>query len=214
MATRTFAVYVDSPQDIPSPKPILPSRTSSFTTLADVTVDSNILGHNKENVDPVTGELKPTVVSGKNLKRKTTALTVKALCLSESNLNIAQTTSSDAKPVKKRKSVASTTSTTSTTTTARKTKKPSSKKSTKPLSRSSSLMPRVDEEVVESSEAKEARWMSQAAIDARCYDLTVSPLADVSEAYHLCSDATPLVDVESAQIEGSKSPFVRVSTSL
>ncbi|KAF9239868.1 hypothetical protein BU15DRAFT_87869 [Melanogaster broomeanus] len=74
--------------------------------------------------------------------------------------------------------------------------KPESKKSRKPLSssgkpkssktsrssRRASPLPSVDEE--QELQRHPARLaISQASIDSRCYELTVSPLADVSEAY-------------------------------
>ncbi|KAJ3526454.1 hypothetical protein NMY22_g10155 [Coprinellus aureogranulatus] len=62
-----------------------------------------------------------------------------------------------------------------------------------PLRKVSPPLPRVDEEVTVArigtpEPATKVERLSQAAIDSRCYELTVSPLADVSEAY----DASPL----------------------
>jgi hypothetical protein len=54
-----------------------------------------------------------------------------------------------------------------------------SRKTGRELSRRASPMPKVDEEAGIGKEPE----MTQADIDSKCYELTVQPLADVSQAY-------------------------------
>ncbi|TEB23335.1 hypothetical protein FA13DRAFT_1417755 [Coprinellus micaceus] len=80
--------------------------------------------------------------------------------------------------------------------------------SSPPVRKASSPLPKVDEEdgVVAGTGTSEPvaklglENFSQAAIDSRCYELTVSPLADVSEAY----EASP---VSFEPVEANKPPI-------
>ncbi|KAF5368889.1 hypothetical protein D9758_003105 [Tetrapyrgos nigripes] len=115
--------------------------------------------------------------------------------------------SKEPEPKKRRSSVSSVSSTGSVSSKKAKGKKTSggsgsakkptsSRKSSRTRTRASPapVMPRVDEET--EVEATVER-LSQEQIDARCYDLTVSPLADVSEAYFGPTTGTLLSIVES-----------------
>jgi hypothetical protein len=87
----------------------------------------------------------------------------------------------ESKPDSKRRKSSSSTSSKKTKPGARKEKKPlASSRKTSQSSRRPSPLPRVDE--VGESEREGERIMI-ADIDSRCYELTVKPLADVSQAY-------------------------------
>jgi hypothetical protein len=125
----------------------------------------------KENFHPVTGERAGHSNNSGSKKRKTSVLATK--------VQPPSTTKKDAQPEKKHKA-----STTSTSTKGKvkrygkvavTARKGTSKRTT---SRKVSPMPRLNEE----EEAKKDH-ITQVDINARCYELTVQPLADVSQAY-------------------------------
>ena len=102
-----------------------------------------------------------------------------------------QKESKDAQPDAKKRKSSSSASATKGKGSSRKEK---FRKTKKPLSRRVSPMPRLDEEA---NDDKEHHRVAQADIDSRCYELTVKPLADVSQAYeqsssfqiaHSCND--------------------------
>ena len=191
MSLRTFTVFQDAvsseatPQSkITRPNAMVTRRSSSLnlttsssstgnvTTLA---LTGSLVALDKENFHPVTGERAGhSNNTGSSKKRKNSVLSIKV----QPAPLTTTTTKKDSQPEKKHK--ASTSSTKGkvkrngkATVTARK---GSSKRA---ISRKVSPMPKVNEE---EEEAKKDR-ISQVNIDARCYELTVQPLADVSQAY-------------------------------
>ena len=178
MSLRTFTVFQDAvSSDAPQPKINRPNamvtRSSSLnltTSFTNATVPLNdLVALDKENFHPVTGERAGPPNNSGSKKRKTSVLSTKVQLSS---------TKKDAQPeVKKRKA--------STSTTKGKVKRDG--KSTVParrgaakrtVSRKVSPMPILNEE----EEVSKSR-ITQADIDSRCYELTVQPLADISQAY-------------------------------
>ncbi|KAG6899081.1 hypothetical protein C0993_001067 [Termitomyces sp. T159_Od127] len=180
MSLRTFTVFQDTPSaDIAKPKaPTVTSSTLS-TKLLNVNCATTITTVEKENVDPLTGERAgPTSTNDK--KRKTSVLATKTHAPLTSKKQKESGEPSDSNPdAKKRKSSAS--STLKLKAGGKKDGKTSSRKSTKkPSRRVSPVLPKVDEE----AEAERVRErITQADVDSRCYELTVKPLADLSQAY-------------------------------
>ncbi|KAL0574404.1 hypothetical protein V5O48_007544 [Marasmius crinis-equi] len=179
MAARSFTVFQDAPSDTPqqkdtSPPPSSPSASLSITASL-TSILSPVSATDKENLDPVTGE--PVFPAGTNVKkRKTSILVVKTLIPLEPVSKDAKESAEGQPETKKRKSSISSGS-------KPKVKKDSKglgsgKKTTKKSTRKALTMPRVEEEVEVERGARE-----QALVDSRCRDLTVRPLADVSEAY-------------------------------
>lgn len=180
MSLRTFTVFQDAvSSDTPQPKITRPNAmVTRSSSLNMATSSSNATGFlndlvalDKENFHPVTGERAGPSNNAGSKKRKTSVLATKVQPLS--------TTKKDAQPeAKKRKASTSTTTKGKakrdgkTTVTARK----GSAKRT--ISRKVSPMPKLNEE----EEAQKDR-ITQVDIDSRCYELTVQPLADVSQAY-------------------------------
>jgi len=191
MSARSFTVFLDTPSDdTTDTKPTTSnnitslkrsSSSSSVTTLTPSALASSVVSPlsagDKENFDPLTGERAVTgLASGK--KRKTSVLVTKSLELKPTSKD---KDTSDAQPeAKKRKSSASSTVKTKSKKDAKGLGSGTGKKVTRKSSRRTSPMPKVEEEA---ESDKETQRMSQEQIDARCYDLTVKPLADVSEAY-------------------------------
>ncbi|KAK7034532.1 hypothetical protein VNI00_012379 [Paramarasmius palmivorus] len=180
--SRSFTVFVDTlPADTPQPKDTIsePISPSSSTLAATITSILNpVTATDKENLDPITGE--PVIPNNTNQKkRKTSVLATKALAPLEPILKESKESAEGQPETKKRKSSISLGS-------KSKSKKDgkgsgSAKKSVKKVSRRASPMPKVEEEGELEKDARE-----QALVDSRCKDLTVTPLADVSEAYLEC----------------------------
>lgn len=147
---------------------------------------------NKENLDPLTGE-RSTGVGAAAKKRKTSALAVKACSEGGSSEN------ASAQPVAKKRKGSTSSGTALKPKAAKKGKKVTKKRSGSPL-------PKVDEEggeaVVETLNTPSIAEQAQAVVDARCYELTVAPLADVSAAYEATIFGSPA---------GKSTPYVRVS---
>ena len=180
MSLRTFTVFQDAvSSEAPQSKITRPNamvtRSSSLnlaTTSSNATGSvNNLVALDKENFHPVTGERAGHSNNTGSKKRKTSVLATK--------VQPPSTTQKDAQPEKKHKASTASTSTKGkvkrygkTTVTARK------GASKRIISRKVSPMPRLNEE----EEAKKDS-ITQVNIDARCYELTVQPLADVSQAY-------------------------------
>ncbi|KAG7094791.1 hypothetical protein E1B28_005606 [Marasmius oreades] len=180
MSSRSFTVFQDTPvSDTPHHKDPSLSPTLSPLTSSTMHISANlgpVTATDKENLDPITGE--PVVASGTNgKKRKTSVLATKSLTPLGPVLKDVKDSVEGQPETKKRKSSVSSGS------------KPKVKKdgkglgsgkktATKKSTRKALTMPKVDEEVDIERDARE-----QALVDSRCRDLTVSPLADVSEAY-------------------------------
>ncbi|TFK25267.1 hypothetical protein FA15DRAFT_703815 [Coprinopsis marcescibilis] len=205
MATRSFTVFQDTPLSNPTrsglkssraPSGVLVARSSSRTNL-NSTVEARVI-LDKENFNPVTGE-RTTQGTAAEKKRKTlTVLAAKEHVATSSKKSKAEipeakkrkTSSLKAKPAaikaKDSKTVPST----------RKPKRNSP-------SRRASPLPKVEEEKGnEADNRSQAQESNQAAIDSRCYELTVKPLADVSDAY-----VVPESSSCSRNGENTKGPF-------
>lgn len=174
MSLRSFTVF----QDVPSSDQQKPKNTNNTPT-AILTSTANSVAPNhatlttteKENVHPVTGER-----AGPNntKKRKTSVLATKVHVPVQDKK---QKEPKDALPDAKKRKSSSSTSSVKGKTTSRKEGK--SRKAKKAPSRRVSPMPKLDEE----ADTERERHVTQADIDSRCYELTVKPLADVSQAY-------------------------------
>ncbi|KAJ2967776.1 hypothetical protein NUW54_g13410 [Trametes sanguinea] len=175
-ATRTFIVFKDEPEVVATPTAENSSTSSATFVVAPPPGPLLVFAPDKENIDPFTGS-RP---SADDLsKKRKPALTIKA---------------QPASPTKRLKPLAE-----------KETKKPLSTKSVskKPLSsksratdkkvkrvpskRSASSATRVHREPSLPCVAEERELLDQATIDSKCKDLTVLPLADISEAHDIPS---------------------------
>ncbi|KIK52904.1 hypothetical protein GYMLUDRAFT_77690 [Collybiopsis luxurians FD-317 M1] len=200
---RSFTVFVDTPTgegSDPKPKATPKPLARSFSD-SSILTSAPPIATDKENLDPLTGErVGSSSTLGKKRKGSISVLAVKSL---PSETKSSKEKGSEPQPeAKKRKSSISSASSSS----KPKAKKGSSsaKKSAKRASRRASPMPKVDEE---HELDKEQGKIIQAQIDSKCYDLTVTPLADVSEAYE-CSGESP-VDAFQLVKEPSAEPEFR-----
>ncbi|KAK0435150.1 hypothetical protein EV421DRAFT_1250708 [Armillaria borealis] len=211
MAARSFTIF----QDVPSlPKaPALKPTTSilSSTTATNIdkvaTLSSLSAEADKENLDPLTGE---RVNAGSNCtgkKRKSTTSSSKALVCIE-----VKKPKEDPEPqLKKRKSSASSVKKVKG---RREGKGPTSTRKTGKKLRAASPLPPVEEEVAENivpegNDAAPTPPLTQAEIDAKCYELTVKPLADVSQAFEQAPSVEEwFADVPEDDLE-SKVQFVK-----
>ncbi|KAK0192524.1 hypothetical protein F5146DRAFT_1222644 [Armillaria mellea] len=185
MATRSFTIFQDVPT-LPKPPALKPTTSIlSSTTATNVdkvaTLSSLFAEADKENLDPLTGERVNTGSKCTSKKRKSTTSSSKALaCIevtkpkedSEPQSKKRKSTASSVKKVKGRREGKGSTST---------------RKTGKKL-RAPSPLPPVEEEVAENTvpegnDAPQTPPLTQAEIDAKCYELTVKPLADVSQAF-------------------------------
>ncbi len=202
MAARTFTIFQDTPTDpAPSATTTTTTRASSMNaTTSNVinTITTLVVEADKENLHPLTGERSGPSTSATGKKRKNSISSVKALAPIE-----VKKLKEDAEPEpKKRKPLSSASATRKGKTSGKKEGRKSSKRS----SRAPSPMPKVEEE---GEVEKDVHTLTQAEIDAKCYDLTVKPLADVSQAFSQC---TPLswLDEEPEDTEEAKLQFVKV----
>ncbi|KAF4618253.1 hypothetical protein D9613_011626 [Agrocybe pediades] len=184
MSLRTFTVFQDaSLSEAPQPKVTRPATRSStrvLGVLSSSTTQGEGVSVDKENYHPVTGE-RAGPSTGENKKRKTVLVTkVQPAATTGKSKKVKE---SHSEPEAKKRKASSTTTITATKTKTKKdvkvaganTKKPSTKRT---VSKKVSALPKVNEE-----EEGDKECLTQAAIDSRCYDLTVKPLADVSDAY-------------------------------
>lgn len=178
---RSFTVFVDSPTSEASEPKVTVTTRRLTRSLSESSIPTTVLSlvatTDKENLDPLTGErVGFTTASGKKRKGSISVLAVKPSTLAELKL-LKEKDVSEAQPEPKKRR-----STISSTPNSKAKKEPrvsSSAKKGKRSSRRPSPMPKLDEE----SELDKEQLVTQAQIDSKCYDLTVKPLADVSEAY-------------------------------
>ncbi|KAE9405019.1 hypothetical protein BT96DRAFT_877145 [Gymnopus androsaceus JB14] len=206
--TRSFTVFVDAPaSEEPEPKAIVTSRRltrslseSAISTFPTTTILSIVPPIDKENLDPLTGERVTSATAlGKKRKGSISVLAVKPptppelKVLKEKVKDVAETRP---ETKKRRSSVSSSSSS------PKKAKvSGSAKKGKRSSSRRPSPMPKLDEE---------NESVTQAQIDSKCYDLTVKPLADVSEAFDLETEsAVQEQDVFHFVKEASAEPEIR-----
>jgi len=165
MSARSFTVFQDSPTEILQPVPPTDATASLLSTLAAI---------EKENLHPVTGE-RTGPASSEGKKRKTAVLSTKLV------VDLSQKPKEKYESTKKRKQPSS----------SGKPKSSDARKSSQSKRRRSppkaSPLPPVQEEPDVRREP--SRLDTQATINSKCYDLTVSPLADVSEAYETVSQS-------------------------
>ncbi|KAI0631081.1 hypothetical protein C8Q77DRAFT_1061876 [Trametes polyzona] len=166
--TRSFVVFKDEPE-APAPPAVEKKETLSGSSATYVLAPPPgpllVYAPDKENIDPLTGtRANAEQVSGK--KRKT-ALTVKAQATSPTKRLRPLAEKAAKKSVSKARVA------------EKKTKRASTKRTTAASrSKREPSLPRVTEE----NESAE-----QAVIDSKCKDLTVLPLADISEAYDVAA---------------------------
>ncbi|KAF8191799.1 hypothetical protein BJ912DRAFT_1058244 [Pholiota molesta] len=193
MSLRTFTVFQDAPSGgVQQPKISRPNAmvtrsqrfASNVATGENVATTDDLSTINKENYNPATGECAGPSTSGLK-KRKTTVLATKVQPAPASSKSKGSSKDKDAQPElgpeqKKRKASAPSSAlkskatkkdTTKGSGTAKKTSKRTGSKKVAP-------MPKLKEE-----DAGEIDRIADADADARCYELTVKPLADVSQAY-------------------------------
>ncbi|TRM62185.1 hypothetical protein BD626DRAFT_498432 [Schizophyllum amplum] len=201
MSGRSFSVYRDTPVAPPAATAPATSEKPPLTGSSDVVAPATPLsptGGEKENTNPVTGQRAgaPTV-AGK--KRKTAVLAAKpTMPLGEKARQESESVEPEAK---KRKA----------STLRPKDGNGSAKKGAKKVGRrGASPMPKVEED----PEENDMREVTQALINERCYELTVSPLADVTEAYVEKStekDASPTKSVNTFKTIREKSVEPEIS---
>ncbi|KAK0454054.1 uncharacterized protein EV420DRAFT_1645287 [Desarmillaria tabescens] len=192
MAARSFTIFQDVPS---SPKASVLKATTSVLSSATstnvgkvVTLSSLSAEADKENLDPLTGERVNASSNCKSKKRKNSASSSKALaCVETKKLK------EDLEPQVEETQVVCVTS--------------------KKL-RAASPLPPVEEEVAENispegNDTTAAPPLTQAEIDAKCYELTVKPLADVSQAFEQAPGVEEwFADVPEDDLE-SKVQFVK-----
>ncbi|KAJ4473098.1 hypothetical protein J3R30DRAFT_3708200 [Lentinula aciculospora] len=184
MSFRSFTVFVDVPasKDTESKtKPTTPTRLSRSSSESSLPFVLSTISTDKENLDPVTGErVGSTTALGKKRRGSISVLAVKPTP-EPKHLKEKEVFGSEAQPeAKKRKSSSSSSSSSKSKSKKELKTFSSAKKAVKRSSRRPSPMPKLDEEY---ESGKELTIVNQALIDSKCYDLTVKPLADVSEAY-------------------------------
>ncbi|KAF5311099.1 hypothetical protein D9619_008166 [Psilocybe cf. subviscida] len=208
-STRSFTVFQDAPAEAAQPKVSRPKamtlRSHRLNMADDGAVGGGEVGAilNKENLDPFTGDRVGAATSAAKKRKVLAAKTVapstapskvkKPVAGSEQKKRKALTTTSSktssttpSEPEQKKRKALATTSSKAISTAANTIKNVKPKKETKGSTTTKkrttvkkvSPMPPVNEE-----DEAEKEKMAQAEIDSRVYDLTVKPLADVSEAY-------------------------------
>ncbi|TCD66574.1 hypothetical protein EIP91_001242 [Steccherinum ochraceum] len=177
-ATRaSFVIYTDDSISSSSTEDIKTTLAASASRIVVATASD------KENVDPLTGQ-HPSIEDQLAKKRKTNVLVAKLVVTSKAKAP---------QPDQKKRKVltANTTSNTRSRGEKKERKALGSKKSRNTSAsrvRGVKELPKVEEEedVVEVAApqvVEVSKPISQACADSRCYELTVLPLADVSEAY-------------------------------
>ena len=162
MATRAFVVFRDEPSKPLSKTDvsISPSSLAVQPTILVLSPGTPLTTAEKENLHPSTGARSGVIADPQTKKRKNGVLATK--------LHIPPT-------VKKQRDSALDGRKRKTTSTS------SSSKSSKVTISGAPELPKV-EELVEPEPCNRSK-VTQAEVDSRCYDLTVSPLADVSHAF-------------------------------
>ncbi|KAF7763465.1 hypothetical protein Agabi119p4_8002 [Agaricus bisporus var. burnettii] len=193
MASRTFTVFqdviaVEAPKVKPVTSGVMATRSSariknssqnSSTSKEPAPVD-------KENLHPLTGQRAASTTSK---KRKTNVLAVKPsapLAVKKAKSTKLMKQAASGSPKKRKTS----TEALKVKVSVKKSGKAGGtlrKSTTKRSVRKVSELPPLEEEL--DVNGREAEDGTQASIDSRCYDLTVQPLADVSQAYEVIEPA-------------------------
>ncbi|KAF6764131.1 hypothetical protein DFP72DRAFT_1059145 [Ephemerocybe angulata] len=194
MATRTFTVFQDTPCSSDStsraaPKPVrassrILSRSASTSKSNLPAASENAVAIDKENLNPLTGLRASTTALNGEKKRKTTVLATKAHATTVGKKALKPQASIVAEPdTKKRKTATGALKSKSATTSKKESSvlKPTASSARKskrasPSSRKPPALPKVVEETTTgiSDAVMQVQELSQAAIDSRCYDLTVN----------------------------------------
>ena len=184
MSVRSFTVFQDTSTEI---QKINHNSDENFviTTATDAaaTLLSTLAAIEKENLHPVTGERAASASSNASKKRKTAVLVTKVLA---------------PLPSTKKQKDGKSESTKSRKSSAGSGKKTDGRRKDARGSRSTrkaSPLPRVDEEQEALTATPTQRHptrltIPQSKINSKCYELTVSPLADVSEAYDTVTETS------------------------
>ena len=172
MASRAFAVFRDEPE-----APLTDNIIGATTTVSVPPPSGPLLVYapDKENVDPSNGSR--VLPEQAACKKRKTALTAKAQPVSPSKKPRPLTE----KPVKKASKPRLADKKPKRTATTKRTASSRARQQSREPS-----LPRLAEE------GEEAQSIEQNVIDSKCRDLTVLPLADISEAYE---QAVPKEDV-------------------
>lgn len=177
--TRGFIVFKDEPEAVPTQavekKENQTGATATYV-LAPPPGPQLVYAPDKENIDPFTGT-RPSEDQALGKKRKTT-LSVKTQPSSPTKRLKPLAEKATRKPPSKARAA------------DMKTKRTAPKRSASSRVHREPSLPRVTEEIDAAD---------QAVIDSKCKDLTVLPLADISEAYDV---ASPKQDVPVAQETG------------
>ncbi|CDO70487.1 hypothetical protein BN946_scf184569.g30 [Trametes cinnabarina] len=197
---RAFIVFKDEPEVCPTPAVENPNGPSATFVVAPPPGPLLVFAPDKENIDPSTNARSSSDEQGK--KRKT-ALTVKAQPTSPTKRLKPLTEKEAKKPLSTKSS----------------SKKPLSSKSRAadkkvkrtPSKRSASSSTRVHREPSLPRVLEEHELADQAAIDSKCKELTVLPLADISEAHDIPSPTSDRASeeptsVQAATVERDASP--------
>ncbi|KAI0356109.1 hypothetical protein OH77DRAFT_1402137 [Trametes cingulata] len=189
-STRSFIVFKDEPEVAPTPANDRKENPSATYVLAPPPGPLLVFAPDKENIDPLTGS-RASADQPAGKKRKT-ALSIKAQPTSPTKRLKPLAEKATKKPASKSRSGAE-----------KKAKRSSTKRtsSSARIHREPSL-PRVTEET---------ESIDQAVIDSKCKDLTVLPLADISEAHDIPSPKDEVVSLPATSSE-SDSSKVRAST--
>ncbi|KAH7910282.1 hypothetical protein BJ138DRAFT_1180420 [Hygrophoropsis aurantiaca] len=190
MSVRSFTVFQDTPIEISKISNICHDNAQSSSMTSDTTLLSTFATTEKENLHPVTGERAGPASAAACKKRKTGVLVTKVLVAPSKKQK------EHSEPKKERKVLGSKGKSNE----GRKSS--SSKKSTR-STRKASPLPKVEEEQELQRELPRLS-VNQTDIDSKCYELTVSPLADVSEAY----DTTPQPESQEQDISTDKAQSV------
>ncbi|KAJ7629439.1 hypothetical protein DFH06DRAFT_720424 [Mycena polygramma] len=179
MALSSFTVYCDAPDADDTKR----TQASKPVVLASTSPDANppssptplASTSEKENLHPITGERCATVSKGDaTKKRKTNVLATKTIVAKKQ-----KESKEDRVEGKKARSASLTKGSKAVRSARRTAEKPS---------RRVSPMPKLDEEDLAARDR-----ITQADIDSRCYELTVSPLADATQAYDAGFDVNSLL---------------------
>ncbi|KZP16871.1 hypothetical protein FIBSPDRAFT_864128 [Athelia psychrophila] len=200
--TRSFAVFLDTPAADPvkprlsDPSPSQPHNALSVSDLLSPSSTSATAA--KENLHPVTGEsttsskkrktssvLATKVINPPTSKKQKESSSSVVKPKSESKKRKSSISASASSPLKPKAKAAASDKEVKRTVLGVAAKKKASGGSSRVSKRKVLPLPKLEEEGAEAVEG-----MTQADVDSRCYELTVLPLADVTQAY----DSSPSMD--------------------
>jgi len=162
MTSRKFTVFID---DVSTVKPQLAPKPASTKAPEEEAGPSSLSATEKENLHPLTGgRLRSSSTTG--LKRKSSVLATKLH-------NPPDPKDAKQAPSKKRKVSSSSDGETERSRPKARRSKPTTRRRRSPELAS----------IAEEKEDRLARRLSQSDVDSHCYDLTLSPLANVSDAF-------------------------------